>query len=214
MHIIIVGCGRVGGELANILSAEGHNVVVVDKKQEAFSRLGHGFNGMTLTGNGFDVELLKEAGIEKAEALCAVSDDDNTNIMASQVAKRMFQVPRVIARVYDPHKADVYDKLGLDIISGTLLVAAMIRDKLMERSLTTFLVESGEVGVMEIEVGEKLAGKRVEEVNIPGELLVSVVMKPTGAVLPGPDDILCKGERIFAIVKMSDLKKIKEKVGM
>src|SRR3972149_9440242 len=136
MHIIIVGCGRVGGELANILSAEGHNVVVVDKKQEAFSRLGHGFNGMTLTGNGFDVELLKEAGIEKAEALCAVSDDDNTNIMASQVAKRMFQVPRVIARVYDPHKAEVYDKLGLDTISGTLLVAALIRDKLGERMLT------------------------------------------------------------------------------
>ncbi len=99
MYVVIVGCGRVGSELAKLLSQEGHNVVVIDKEQRSFARLGHAFNGITLTGNGFDVELLKEAGIEKTDAFCAVTNGDNTNIMAAQVAKKIFKVPKVIARI-------------------------------------------------------------------------------------------------------------------
>src|SRR5512137_670918 len=105
MFTIIVGCGRVGSELAKLLSSEGHDVVIIDKNESSFSRLGATFNGMVLVGNGFDLELLKRAGIEKADAFCAVTNGDNTNLVSAQVAKKIFSVPKVFARVYDPQRA-------------------------------------------------------------------------------------------------------------
>jgi trk system potassium uptake protein TrkA len=122
MYVIIVGCGRVGSELAKLLSNEGHNVVVIDKNHSSFDRLGGTFNGLTFVGNGFDLGLLRQAGIEKADAFCAVTNGDNTNLISAQVAKKIFNVPKVIARVYDPQRAHIYTALGLDIISGTVLL--------------------------------------------------------------------------------------------
>ncbi|MFA5338299.1 MAG: NAD-binding protein [Candidatus Omnitrophota bacterium] len=98
MYVIIVGCGRVGSELAKLLSNEGHDVVVIDKSPSSFDRLGGTFNGITLVGNGFDQDLLKSAGIEKADAFCTVTNGDNTNLISAQVAKKIFNVPKVIAR--------------------------------------------------------------------------------------------------------------------
>ncbi len=148
MYIIIVGCGRVGSELAKLLSGEGHDVVVVDREQKSFDRLGNTFNGITLVGNGFELELLRHAGIEKADAVCSVTNGDNTNLIVAQVARKIFKVPKVIARVYDPQRANLYDALGLDILSGTILFAAMIRDKIVESRFSSYLIESKDVGVM------------------------------------------------------------------
>lgn len=214
MYVVIVGCGRVGSELAKLLSQEGHNVVVVDREQDSFKRLGQTFNGITLTGNGFDVELLKEAGIEKADAFCAVTNGDNTNIMAAQVAKKMFRVPKVIARIYDPQRAHIYHKLGLDVISGTVLLAAMIRDKIIESHFTSYLIESGELGVIEIKVTEKFAGKTVSELNIPGDFLIATVLKKKGVIIPGPDTKLEKNDILMGVVKIISLKKIREFFGL
>src|SRR3990167_6830747 len=127
MYVIILGCGRVGSELAKLLSSEGHNVVLIDRNPASFERLGRTFNGITLVGNGFDLELLKTAGITQANAFCAVTNGDNTNLVAAQVAKKIFNVPKVIVRVYDPNRANIYKALGLDVISGTILFASMIR---------------------------------------------------------------------------------------
>ncbi|MDR2431458.1 MAG: TrkA family potassium uptake protein [Candidatus Margulisbacteria bacterium] len=133
MQALIVGCGRVGSELAQILSAGGHNVVVLDKNESSFKRLGDSFNGATILGNGIDTESLKLAGVERAAAAAVVTNGDNTNLMSAQIIKKIFGVPRVVARVYDPRRAALYRQFGLEIISGTTLVASLMRDVIMEK---------------------------------------------------------------------------------
>jgi trk system potassium uptake protein len=214
MYVIIVGCGRVGSELAKLLSSEGHNVVVIDRSSHSFERLGRTFNGMTLVGNGFDTELLKQAGIAQADAFCSVTNGDNSNIVAAQVAKKLFKVPKVIARVYDPSRADIYKSLGLDIISGTILFAAMIRDKIIESRFSSYLIESKDVGVLEIETDEKLVGKTVEEINMPGELLVVMVKGLKGVILPEAKTRLQKNDVIMAVVKIDKLDKVRKRFGI
>jgi len=214
MYVIIVGCGRVGSELAKLLSQEGHNVVIIDKNPQAFSRLGSAFNGLSLVGNGFDIDLLKKAGIEKADAFCALSNGDNTNLISAQVAKKIFKVKKVIARIYDPARAYIYNFLGLDVISGTLLFAAMIRDKIIESRFSSYLIETKELGVLEIEIEGDLVGKRIEEVQIPGEFIVVAIKKIDKVILPPIDKALEKGDIILGIVKTESLAKVKEKLNL
>lgn len=214
MYIIIVGCGRVGSELANLLQNEGHNVVIIDNDPESFRRLGSTFNGVTLTGNGFDVELLKEAGIEKADAFCVVTDGDNTNIMAAQVAKKIFKVPKVIARVYDPLRANIYKQLGLDVISGTVLFAARLRDKIIESHFTGYLIETGELGVIEIPINPEFIGKRVSELNIADEFIIATIVRKKGTIIPTPETILDKNDLLMGIVKIKSLAKVKKIFGI
>ena len=214
MYVIIIGCGRVGSELAKLLSGEGHNVVVIDKNRAAFERLGGTFNGLTLTGNGFDLELLKRAGIEQADAFCAVTNGDNSNLISAQVAKKIFKVPKVIARVYDPQRAHIYSALGLDVLSGTILFAAMIRDKIIETRFSGYLIETKELGVIEIKVKGVLAGKTIAQVNMPGELLVTAIIRMPGVVIPEPQTVLREKETLMAVVKVASLGKIKEKFGL
>ena len=214
MYVIIVGCGRGGSELAKLLSTEGHNVVVIDRSAKSFERLGRTFNGMTLVGNGFDVELLKQAGIAQADAFCSVTNGDNSNIVAAQVAKKLFKVPKVIARVYDPTRADIYKSLGLDVLSGTILFAAMIRDKIIESRFSSYLIESKDVGVLEIETDEHLTGKTVEEINIPGELLVVMIKGIKGVILPEAKTKLHKNDVVMAVVKIDKLDKVRKRFGI
>ncbi len=212
MHIIIVGCGRVGSELAKLLASEGHDVVVIDKSAASFERLGAAFNGLTMPGNGFDLGLLKQAGIEKADAFCAVTNGDNTNLISAQVAKKIFKVPKVIARVYDPQRAHIYATLGLDIISGTILFAAMLRDKIIESRFSSYLIETKELGVIEIDAGASLIGKPIKEVNIPEELLVVAIRRLDGVIIPSPQTILRPKDILMAVVKVESLRRIKEKL--
>jgi trk system potassium uptake protein TrkA len=211
MYVIIAGCGRVGSELARLLSNEGHDVVVIDKNKVSFERLGGTFNGLTLVGNGFDLELLKQAGIEKADAFCAVTNGDNTNLVSAQVAKRIFKVPKVIARVYDPQRAHIYAALGLDVISGTVLFAAMIRDKIIESRFSSYLIETKDLGVIEIEVKNSLVGKTIQDLSLPGEFLVVAIKRLKEVILPQTDTVLKQKDVLMAAVKVASLKKIKEK---
>ena len=214
MYVIIVGCGRVGSELAKLLSGEGHNVVVIDKDQASLDRLGGTFNGLTAVGNGFDLGLLRQVGIEKADAFCALTNGDNTNLISAQVAKKIFKVPKVIARVYDPQRAHIYTALGLDIISGTILFAAMLRDKVIESRFSSYLIESKELGILEIEVKKDLVNKTIQEINMPQELLVVAIRRLDGVVLPEPQTVLKNKDILMAAVKVASLKKIKDKFGL
>lgn len=214
MYVIIVGCGRVGSELAKLLSSEGHDVVVIDKNPASFERLGGTFNGLTAVGNGFDLNLLKQVGIEKADAFCAVTNGDNTNLVSAQVAKRIFKVPKVIARVYDPQRAHIYSALGLDVISGTILFAAMLRDKIIESRFSSYLIETKELGVIEIEVKNNLAGKTIQDINIPQEFLVVAIRRLQGVIIPEPHTVLKAKDILMAAVKVASLQKIKEKFGV
>lgn len=128
MRVIILGCGRTGAYLARMLAAEGHQVAVVDKNSAAFARLGLEFPGELVVGTGIDEDVLRRAGIEQAEAFVAVTDWDNTNVMAAQVAKDIFTVPRVICRIYDPLLEEIYHALGLETICPTLLGATRIKE--------------------------------------------------------------------------------------
>ncbi|WP_029391785.1 potassium channel family protein, partial [Streptomyces xiaopingdaonensis] len=117
MHIVIMGCGRVGAELAQTLEQEGHTVAVVDRDPSAFRRLGHRFGGRRVTGVGFDRDTLREAGIEEAGAFAAVSSGDNSNVIGARVARETFGVEHVAARIYDPRRAEVYQRLGIPTVA-------------------------------------------------------------------------------------------------
>ncbi len=210
MNITIVGCGRVGSQLAVLLSQEGHNVTIIDKNADSFKRLGGTFNGVTAVGNAFDEKLLRELKIEKQDAFVSVTSGDNTNLMASQIARKMFKVPRVIARVYDPQRADIYKKFDLDIISGTTLVAAMIRDKIIENRFTGYLVETGELGVIEIIATKDLEGKRVSELNIPDEFSVVVIERKKKVIITETFTKIELGDKVMGLVRTASLKKVKQ----
>ncbi len=130
MKVIIMGCGRVGAQLAGLLDADGHSVTILDTDAYSFRRLPSTFSGIALVGNGLNEEVLKKAGIEEADAFVAVTQGDNRNVMASQIAKHIFNVPRVICRIYDPLRQELYSTLGLETFSPTTIFAQMLREKL------------------------------------------------------------------------------------
>ena len=146
MHVVIMGCGRVGATLAHILESRGHTVAVVDQNPDAFRRLGTSFEGRTVTGLGFDREVLKEAGIDVAGAFAAVSSGDNSNIIAARVARETFGVENVAARIYDPGRAEVYQRLGIPTVATVRWTAdQMTRRLLPEGSQTEWVDPSGTV---------------------------------------------------------------------
>src|SRR5581483_2550163 len=130
MFVVIMGCGRVGARLAQLLTKAGHEVTILDVNDAAFNRLGADFLGTTLLGNGIDMDVLRRAGIERADAFVAATQGDNRNIMASQIAQKIFRVPRVVTRIYDPIRSDTFAELGLHAISPTVLGANALYEAL------------------------------------------------------------------------------------
>ena len=130
MKAVIMGCGRVGSQLAALLDADGHDVIILDINEYSFRRLAPTFNGTALLGNGSEEDSLKRAGIEQADAFIAVTQGDNRNVMAAQICKHVFKVPRVICRLYDPLRQEMYSNLGLEAFSPTTIIAQMLREKL------------------------------------------------------------------------------------
>ena len=130
MKIVIMGCGRVGARLAGLLDAEGHAVTVLDTDSYSFRRLPPEFNGTALIGSGANEETLKKAGIEEADIFVALTQGDNRNVMAAQIAKHIFNVPRVVCRIYDPLRQELYNTLGLETFSPTTIFAQMLKEKL------------------------------------------------------------------------------------
>jgi len=130
MKVVIMGCGRVGARLAGLLDAEGHQVTILDTDSYSFRRLPPDFGGTALQGNGIDEESLKKAGIEEADAFVAVTQGDNRNVMASQIAKHIFNVPKVICRIYDPIRRELYNTLGIEAFSPTTIFAQMLKERL------------------------------------------------------------------------------------
>lgn len=130
MRIVIMGCGRVGAQIAGLLEDEGHDITILDIDTYSFRRLPPDFKGTALLGNGIDEDVLKRAGIEEADVFVAMTQGDNRNVMAAQIAKHIFNVPRVISRIYDPLRQELYDTLGIEAFSPTTIFAELVRDKL------------------------------------------------------------------------------------
>jgi trk system potassium uptake protein TrkA len=130
MKIVIMGCGRVGAQIATLLEQDGHEITVLDTDVHSFRRLPPDFSGTALLGNGMDEDALKKAGIEEADVFIAMTQGDNRNVMAAQIAKHIFNVPRVISRIYDPLRQEMYDTLGIEAFSPTTIFAELVREKL------------------------------------------------------------------------------------
>ena len=130
MKVIIMGCGRVGAQLAGLLDADGHEVTLLDTDAYSFRRLAPTFGGTALIGNGIDEEALKRAGIEEADVFVALTQGDNRNVMATQIAKHIFNVPRVICRIYDPLRQELYNTLGIETFSPTTIFAQLVKEKI------------------------------------------------------------------------------------
>jgi len=130
MKVIIMGCSRVGAQLAGMLDASGHNVTIIDIEPYSFRKLPPDFNGVAMVGNGLEEDSLKKAGIEEADVFVSATQGDNRNVMACQIAKHIYHVPKVVSRIYDPIREEMYRNLGLDTVSPTKVVADLLKDRI------------------------------------------------------------------------------------
>lgn len=164
MHVIVVGCGRVGSELADRLVRDGHSAVIVDKRRESFRRLPEGWPGKAIAGTGIDRDVLEEAGIRQAGALAAVTSGDNTNILVARIARETFEVPRVVARIYDPRRALIYQRLGIPTVATVSWTVDQVTRRLLpEETASAWTDPSGEVSMVERTLPDAFAGRRLEE---------------------------------------------------
>src|SRR5512138_3897707 len=185
MRLIIIGCGRMGAGLAHTLSQHGHSVTVVDRDPQAFERLHSSFKGQTIAGVGFDRDVLLQAGIERADGLAAVTASDETNVVAARLARLMFRVPRVVARLYDPRKAEIYRRLGIQTISTTAWGTQRIAELLGYSQLDSIVsLGSGAVDIVELAVPHVLVGRPVSDVTISGEVQVVAISRGGTTFLP------------------------------
>lgn len=208
MYIIIVGCGKIGSYLANLLQDE-HNVVVLDRDEKAFLKLGDSFNGLYLTGDGLDPDILKEAGIEKADALVVTTSTDNVNIVVAQIAKKIFNVPRVVARVSDPGKAEIYRKLGVDPVNSTAIFSSFLKEKILGKNFTSYFFESEKLNIIEIKNTGQYTGKRIEEMNIPNDFKVVAIIKDENPFIPDEEMVIEDGDIILGVVRLDALKRVR-----
>jgi trk system potassium uptake protein TrkA len=200
MNVIVVGCGRVGSQLATLLSVEGHNVTVIDKDADAFRRLGTTFNGVTVRGLGFDEDVLEEAGIRECDAFAAVTDLDNTNLMAAEVARKLFGVKHAVARLYNPVRERTYQQLGLDYVCGTTLVAEVLLDKIMSGH-GHHISALGDVEFVEFKASAEVDGRKVRDVEVDHHSRIMAVCRGKTTFIPLADSQLAQGDIIVAAVK-------------
>ncbi len=201
MRYLIVGCGRVGSALAKLLDADGHEVVVVDESPAAFKRLGQKFKGHVVVGTGIDYDILKRAGAKTADGFVAVTDGDNRNIMAALIAQRMFNIKKVVCRIYDPPRGQMYRELGVQTVIPTTLGAKMIRDTLMEAPWDPHQpFDFGKVTSLSATVGAENAGKTIGEVELPGRIRIAALRREMSVMVAHNDLALETGDEINAIV--------------
>jgi len=195
VHIVIVGCGRVGAALTVELSKAGHSVAVIDKRPDAFDRLPPGFNARTLVGTGFDRDLLEQAGVKDAGAFIAVTNGDNSNIVSARVAREHFHVPKVIARIYDPRRAEIYERLNIPTVASARWAATQIefllshgREELKESFAGGSLIH------LQREVPGHLVGKPVTSLQVPGKIEVVGVDRGGTGFIPLGDSTFQQGD--------------------
>lgn len=214
MRIIIVGCGRLGSGLAKLLSLQGHAVTVVDSDPLAFERLGPAFKGNTVVGIGFDRGVLIQAGIERADCLAAVTASDDANVVAARLASQVFHVPKVIARLYDPRKAEIYQRLGLQTISPVTWGINHIADLLCRSTLETILSLGSDVDIIEAEVPSLLVSRTVKEITILGEVHVVAITRSGKTFLPTQGTVFQAGDLVYLAILKSSTERVKALLGL
>jgi trk system potassium uptake protein TrkA len=215
MRVIIMGCGRVGVQLALLLVEEGHQVVVIDYDANALTRLGANFKGQKIVGVGFDKDILLKAGIESADAFAAASSSDNANIIAARIAHNIFHVPRVVARLFDPQRAEVYRRLGMLTISSTTWGAERIRELITSAEIDPIhSFGSGEVSLVNIEAPLQLVGRMVKDLTVPTEISVIAITRQGAAFIPTLGSQFKDGDIIHIAILASALERLKILLGL
>ena len=201
MRVIIMGCGRVGSELSNELVDDGHEVTVIDKNPEAFFRYPPGDAATTVVGLGFDRDVLMEAGIKDADAFVAVSSGDNSNIVSARVALENFHVPKVVARIYDPRRADIYERLNIPTVATTRWGVKQIQLMLFhDRQEIRETLGGGELLRMRMPVAPHMVGKPAMSFNVPGKILLAGVSRGGGGFLPTEESTLQAGDYLVVML--------------
>ncbi len=215
MKIIVMGCGRVGSQVSLLLVRQGHNVTVIDHDDNALARLGTDFKGAVVNGIGFDRNVLLQAGVETAEGFIAASSSDNANIVAARIARTIFRVPRVVARLYDPVRAEVYQRLGLTTISSTQWGAERIVEVITHNDLDVLQVfGDGGTSMVRVEVPSRLIGYRVSQMNIPGEVLVAAITRDDHTFIPVTGTEFQEGDVMYLAVIPSAMIRLEEMLGL
>jgi trk system potassium uptake protein TrkA len=201
VHVVIMGCGRLGSTLAHILEARGHSVAVIDQNADAFRRLGADFTGFTVTGIGFDNTVLREAGIERADAFAAVSSGDNSNIISARLARETFGVSRVVARIYDQRRAQVYERLGIPTVA-TIRWAAdrMVRHLVPEGTVEVFRDPTSVVSIVEAPLHRDWIGQSLTSLEAATGTRAAYVMRFGIGALPTASSVLQDGDQVFMLV--------------
>ena len=206
VHIVIMGCGRVGSTLAKDFQALGHSVAVIDQDREAFRRLGADFNGLTVSGVGFDRDTLLEAGIERADAFAAVSNGDNSNILAARVARENYGVASVVARIYDPARAEIYQRLGIPTVATVLWTTDQIMRRLLPQgSRSEWQDASGKVQLAEVPLNRDWFGKPVSLIEEHTSARVAFITRLGEGLIPNEHTVLQEGDVVHVMVEDKNL---------
>ena len=213
MRIVVVGCGRVGSELANTLSREGNEVAVVDKSERALQRLAMDWGGKGVVGFGFDRDALEEAGIAQADALAAVTNGDNSNILTARIAKETYQVRNVVARIYDPRRAVIYRRLGIPTVATvTWTVDQVVRRLLPDRPTSEWAAPGGEVLIVERSVPAAWVGCKLDDLEVPGRVRMVVVARAGRSLVPKPGLVAQEGDVAHFAVDAAALEELEHRL--
>ena len=209
MHIVIMGCGRVGSTLAHILEDSGHSVAIIDRDPQAFRRLRAGFRGRRVTGVGFDRDVLTEAGIESAAAYVAVSSGDNSNIISARVARETFGVDNVVARIYDPRRAEVYQRLGIPTVATVRWTADQILRRILpEGAEPLWRDPTGQVILAEVAINPAWIGTKVTDVEEAAGARVAFLNRMGEALVTKNDTVVQEGDVLHVIADENDMDRI------
>ena len=206
MHAVIVGCGRVGAELADALGQRDFSVSIIDKNPSAFEHLHPGFGGKTFIGPGFDRDILEEAGIRQADVFIAVTNGDNSNIVCARIAKEHYGCKTVAARIYDPRRAQIYERLGIPTVATVAWTTDQVLARVMPAPQAILgTIGSGDVVAIGTEVPMEAAGARISELNVTGKLLITALSRFGKTQVAEPSTVVQEGDFLNLIVVRSEL---------
>lgn len=206
-----MGCGRVGSALANSLDEQGHSVAVIDQDASAFRKLGPDFGGKTVVGVGFDRDTLEEAGVSRADAFAAVSSGDNSNILAARVAHETYRIANVVARIYDPRRAEVYERLGISTVASVAWSTNQIMRRLLPSgALEEWTDSSGTIALAEVGAHVGWVGHRISEVEEASGARVAFITRFGEGVLPHRDSVVQEGDHLHLVMRREMRQSVEE----
>ena len=214
VHVIVVGCGRVGSELAVALERDGHAVAVIDKDRRAFQkRLPERWTGRAVVGFGFDRDHLEQAGIRQASALAAVTSGDNSNILTARIARETYQIPNVVARIYDPRRALIYQRLGIPTVATVTWTTDQVMRRLFpEVSVTEWTDPTGELTLLERALPAAWAGRRIQALDTDGRIRVVALRRGSQSKLIGHDLVGQEGDILWFAVRKDAIDELERRL--